>query len=179
MTRHSRRQARGTELKKPAESTGSWVYARNLSEEVYMEKHGVTDSKDMDIDDLPEADHPGVRELDMQAHGGMDTGKWVIPTPESEIDSLWDKIFQLVQIGELYMAKASTASSNNDGEYVAIVYTPNYLDEDDVWRVREVLRHACDVTKTIYYKPDLYTDLHIYSHNLDEHNVPRASRYQG
>jgi len=91
------------------------------------------------------------------------SGKWLLFEHEFDIDSTWIKIGKATIEGELGpSSKVSTAlSSSKSKRYVICVYTMDYLNLDDVNRVREKLREM-GFRKEINYKPDIYTDLGIY-----------------
>lgn len=93
---------------------------------------------------------------------GILIGKWLIYRNELEIDVLWSHIGKAVLKGKLGIsAKVSTAYSKSK-RYVICVYTYNYLDVEDVDKVRKGLS-ALGVKETLCYKPDIYTYLDIYS----------------
>lgn len=169
----------GTE--KPSEGKGGWIWHRGISEDQYYKRHELLRTEHMDMEDveeLPDSNDTQVFSLDMSALHSRSAGKWMIFRSPEEIDELWENIVKLINLGKLWKAKVSS-TPNEEGTHVAIVYTPNYLDEDDVWRVRDILRHVCGATETLYYKPDIYTDRHIYSDNKDEHSHDKAYRYKG
>ncbi len=82
----------------------------------------------------------------------------------------------------MFGAKVSTKwghAARGGDNYVIVVYTPNYLDVEDVFRVREVLRDRCGVESVLYYKPDLYTKKRIYADTARDLGLPGASRFSG
>ncbi|MGC9781337.1 MAG: DUF1917 domain-containing protein [Candidatus Heimdallarchaeota archaeon] len=102
-------------------------------------------------------------------------GKWILFISKKEIDSIWKKIATAVlssDLGSCESAKVATALQGKD-IYVICVYTNNYLDVKDVMNVREKLREL-GFNQTLYYKPDIYTHLGIYSKNPHV----KASRYK-
>ena len=102
-------------------------------------------------------------------------GKWLLFFPEKEVDSVWKKIATAVLRGELGScahAKVATALQKKEN-YLICVYTPNYLDGADVMVVRKKLREM-GFTQTLYYKPDIYTYLGIFTKNPHI----KASRYK-
>lgn len=103
-----------------------------------------------------------VEKLDELAQkSGILVGKWLIYRDKSGIDDVWKTIARGTFDGELgKSAKVSTAMQNNR-RYVICIYTENYLDLEDVMRVREKLK-LLGVTEKLCYKPDLYTYLGIY-----------------
>ena len=106
--------------------------------------------------------HLTVEKLDELARkSGIIIGKWLIYRNDSEVDDVWKRIAKSTFNGELGVsAKVSTAMQNNR-RYVICVYTSNYLDLEDVMRVREKLE-LLGFTEKLCYKPDIYTYLNIY-----------------
>ena len=162
-----------------------WIHARGDSQD-YSEAHEVLRPKDTTTNDLPESDNEAVRELDEEAvqHDSPTslTGKWNVFLKPAEIDGVWDCVTGLIKENEIYAAKVSTKygrEQENRDNHVIVVYTPNYFDEDDVFRVRELLRNKCGIEETLYYKPDIYTRKGIYADTAREMGLPGASRYSG
>ncbi|NIR49196.1 MAG: DUF1917 domain-containing protein, partial [Phycisphaerae bacterium] len=97
-------------------------------------------------------------------------------------DEVWGCVKLLVDEKEVFGAKVSTKwghAARGGDNYVIVVYTPNYLDVEDVFRVREVLRDRCGVESVLYYKPDLYTKKRIYADTARDLGLPGASRFSG
>ena len=69
----------------------------------------------------------------------------------------------------------SASPSGSSPEAVALnrLYTPNYVDTDDVHRVRE--HHG--VTEPFYYKPDIYTAKGIVADSVEEFGLEKPARY--
>lgn len=103
-----------------------------------------------------------VEKLDELAQkSGILVGKWLIYRSNSEIDDVWKIIARATFDGGLgRSAKVSTAMQKNR-RHVICVYTENYLDLENVMRVREKLR-LLGFTDRLCYKPDIYTYLGIY-----------------
>ena len=103
-------------------------------------------------------------------------GKWLVFLDSTKVDMMWFKVGEAVIRGELGLcAKVSTrkqAKIKKKDVYVICIYTDNYLDEADVMKVRDKLREL-GINWGIYYKPDIYTYLGIYSGTTKL----RASRY--
>ena len=94
-------------------------------------------------------------------------GKWLIFIPLQQIDTVWEKVKNAVEQGNLgYAAKVSTARKNPnavDSETKVIcVYTYDWTDESDVRRIREGLRKLGVISK-IPYKADRETHLGLYT----------------
>jgi len=106
-------------------------------------------------------------------------GKWLIFVPVALIDEVWAKIKFATEEGKLgKTAKVSTARPNPNSpspdKSVICVYTYDSTDQEDVWRVRQVLRDL-DVTWKIPYKTDEDTHCGRYKNRGDK----RISKYYG
>jgi len=98
---------------------------------------------------------------ELAVKSGIRVGKWLVYRVRSEIDVVWEIIARATIDGDLgTSAKVSTNRQGND-RHVICVYTADYLDLDDVNRVREKL-DALGFTERLCYKPDIYTYLGIY-----------------
>ncbi|WAI00326.1 putative phosphothreonine lyase domain-containing protein [Methanogenium organophilum] len=87
-------------------------------------------------------------------------GKWLIFLEPDQTDELWKKIRDATAAGELGIsAKVSTAKQNPDSRderMVIYVFTSDWEDEEDVMRIREMLRNL-GVTDRIGYKRNIET----------------------
>ena len=98
---------------------------------------------------------------DLAVKSGIKVGKWLVYRVRSEIDGVWEIIARATIDGDLgTSAKVSTKRQGND-RHVFCVYTADYLDLDDVNRVRDEL-DALGFTERLCYKPDIYTYLGIH-----------------
>jgi hypothetical protein len=85
------------------------------------------------------------------------SGKWLVFTSEDSINSVWALLRNATREGKLgYAAKTSTKLGYKGSDYVICVYTKDYRNEKDVFRVREELRKL-GITKRIPYKTDRAT----------------------
>jgi len=171
-----------TDKKRPSDSWESvWIHADENDREEYIERHGILHPEETTEEHLPDTDNNKVREIDLEALSiPLLSGKWNVFRSPSEVDSLWSDVVKRVEEGDVYQAKVSTARGRDEeggDEHVVVVYTPNYFDEEDVFRVRDVLRDECGVDERIYYKPDWYTANSIYRDTAEEMGLPGASRY--
>lgn len=104
---------------------------------------------------------------------GLVVGKWLIYQSAKTIDEAWKTVAASTFRNELgFDAKVSTANQP-DSEYVICAYTKNYLDSDDVKRVRGRLKDL-GFAERLFYKPDIYTYLKIYHRTFPG---VRASKY--
>jgi hypothetical protein len=115
---------------------------------------------------LPKAQHEiplNVEAIDKLAvRTGILVGKWLVYRPRDEIDSAWLTIARATFNKKLGIgAKVSTAERDK-ARHVICIYTRNYLDLDDIKRIRSLLRDM-GFTESLCYKPDIYTYLDIYS----------------
>ncbi|KAF1078971.1 putative phosphothreonine lyase domain-containg protein [Methanogenium sp. MK-MG] len=87
-------------------------------------------------------------------------GKWLIFLEPGHTDAIWKKIRDATAAGELGIStKVSTAKQNpesRDDRMDIYVYTRDWEDEEDVMRIREVLRDL-GVTDRIGYKRNIET----------------------
>ncbi|MBN1433088.1 MAG: DUF1917 domain-containing protein [Methanomicrobiaceae archaeon] len=87
-------------------------------------------------------------------------GKWLIFADKNEADELWTKIRDATVAGRLGIStKISTAKDNpesRDERMVIYVNTPDWEDEEEVMRVREVLKEL-GVDQRIGYKRNIET----------------------
>ncbi|GAB7016924.1 putative phosphothreonine lyase domain-containing protein [Methanogenium cariaci] len=87
-------------------------------------------------------------------------GKWLIFLEPGHADAIWKKIRDATAAGELGIStKVSTAKQSQesrDDRMVIYVYTRDWEDEEDVMRIREVLR-SLGVTDRIGYKRNIET----------------------
>ena len=86
------------------------------------------------------------------------SGKWLIFLSPETIDKYWLLIQQAVKNGELGdSAKVSTLYGRGTKKlHVICVYTYDYADKEDVFRIREKLRDL-GIKKPISYKADVDT----------------------
>jgi hypothetical protein len=82
------------------------------------------------------------------------SGKWLCFCPKKEIDAAWQQVKDATERGLLGpSSKVSTKLGEQGKDYVICVYTKNWKKEDDVMRVREVLRDL-GFEKPLPYKTD-------------------------
>lgn len=103
------------------------------------------------------------------------SGKWLIFVSVEMIDSLWEKIKKATQKGLLgETSKVSTAKKKPNvtdiNTRVICVFTYDYTDKKDVFRIREGLRQI-GITQKIPYKTDQLTKAkkHTTKNNIDEY----------
>lgn len=166
-----------------------WLRSRDahdsplIGDDGYFERHDVLRPADTSAEDLPPADSEAVRELDRKALAREKLiGKWQVTGTAAEIDARWPDVLADAADGVLWAAKAMTGFGFEElpyDEYLITVYTPNYVDTDDVYRVRERLRDEHGVTGELYYKPDLYTAEGMGPDNYEEWGLSMPARYRG
>lgn len=98
-------------------------------------------------------------------------GKWLIYCKPDDIDNTWHTIRKLTKQNKLgIQSKVSTAKSIISGEYdehVICVYTVDFKETVDVWRVRNEL-HKANITQPLRYKADIATISGIEEYEYDE-----------
>lgn len=156
-------------------SNKPWVYAENLSVRRFRTKN--QDDEEPELEDIPRfrlSEDKGsiiigsvsipltVENVDELAKKtSILVGKWLIYRDVSEINNAWKIIAKAVFNGELgTSAKVSTTWQGKE-RHVICAYTNDYLNIDDVKRVRERLRDL-GFKEKLCYKPDIYTYLSIY-----------------
>ena len=93
---------------------------------------------------------------------GVLGGKWLVYRSREEIDDVWLTIARATFNKTLGIgAKVSTAEEDESKRHVICIYTRNYLDLEDVKRVRGLLKDM-GFAESLCYKPDIYTYLNIY-----------------
>lgn len=94
--------------------------------------------------------------------GGSRTGKWMLFYDKSVLNEKWAAVKTLVEQDLLGgLAKCSTAKGNPNATStksgVIIVYTSNYLNQEEVYRVATILHEKMEYNGTMYYKTDEQT----------------------
>jgi len=149
--------------------------------EEYNRLNNVTSAQESDVGDIPEDTPKQIKALDERAlNEGKMVGKWMIFVSPDEINEIWADICELVDNKMFWLAKASTNWARKKKQYdkhAVFVYTPNYLDIDDIKRVRNVLREECGFTDDLQYKTDYYAHLGIYPDTISEWDVETEARY--
>jgi len=164
-----------------------WIRSRDVSEsdeiggDAYFDRHDVLRHEETTADDLPPAESEAVRELDEEALDERKfIGKWQLLGSRERIESLWPQLVEAAAAGTLWAVKAMTQTGFEElpyDEYMIVVYTPNYFDVDDVFRVRAYLHEEYDVTRELFYKPDMYTALGIVADSAAEFGLERPARF--
>jgi hypothetical protein len=153
-----------------------------IARDTYFPKHDVTRPAAVTENDLPPTDEDAVRELDHEVlEKKYTSGKWQITTSAEAVTDLWPDIVDDVSTETIWDAKAMTATGRKElpyDDYMIVVYTPNYFDKQDVDRVREYLRDSYSVTKTLLYKPDIYTRKGIVSDTAEDWGLSMPARYR-
>lgn len=119
------------------------------------------------------------RKVGTYPHSTPRVGKWMIFVPVQELDEVWAKIKSAVEEGKLgNQAKSATARPNanatDPNTKVICVYTYDGDDEEDVWKMRDVLREL-GIIRKIYWKADQATHNGLYT----VRGNTRVSRYGG
>lgn len=166
-----------------------WLRSRDVSDhpaiggDAYMVTHDVLPWSETTEAHLPATSSTAVRSIDQDAlEQESFIGKWQVRAPPARIDALWPQLIADAEAGIIWAAKAMTETGYEElpyDEYMITVYTPNYFDTDDVWRVRAHLEETHDVTRELYYKPDIYTAKGIVSSTAAEFGLERPARYVG
>ncbi|MFP4001886.1 MAG: putative phosphothreonine lyase domain-containing protein [Candidatus Natronoplasma sp.] len=148
----------------------------------YIEENQVSDPKTMDCEELDDYENPKVEEIDKSAvEDEYLSGKWEIAVSSEKVDQVWNDVKKLIEKNKIWGAQVNTrwiVDKRNDETHTIRVYTPNFLDEDDVLRVGKLLKKRCKIDKGITYKPDIYNALQIYSEEGEDMKLPKEIRYE-
>lgn len=109
----------------------------------------------------------------------LKAGKWVIFLNKKYVDRVWGIVKRATESNKLgLLAKAGTTLEariySDRDTYVICVYTADYTNEKDVWRVRRELKRL-GINKPIPYKRNVDTAAGRYWHNTES----TISRYYG
>jgi len=105
---------------------------------------------------------------------GMIEGKWLVYCSPDKVNDVWRIVASSMIRGELgFCIKVSTARKVAS-DHVVCVYTKNFIDLEDIMRVRKKLREL-GFTNRLFYKPDIYTRLNIYSNSFSDFAEHRYS----
>ncbi len=165
-----------------------WLSSRHVSDSSkiggngYFSEHGVTRPKHVQSEDLPPAANDAVRKIDHDALEEQKLiGKWQVTGSAEQIEKMWPEFVADAASGVIWAVKAMTTYGYNNlsmyDDYLFTVYTPNYFERHDVFRVREHLRDAHGVTHQLYYKPDIYTAKGVVADTAEEFGLAVPARY--
>lgn len=91
------------------------------------------------------------------------SGKWLIFADVEEVDTLWEKVVQLVCL-QRKRGFAKVSPNKDTDEHVICVYVDDVTNHEEVQELRAQLR-TIGVQKKIGFKLDAYTHLGIYARN--------------
>ncbi|XP_033102891.1 UPF0696 protein C11orf68 homolog isoform X2 [Anneissia japonica] len=100
----------------------------------------------------------------------LTSGKWMLFPKREDVDDLWSKIARATVTGALSdgatMAKVSPVGDDDTGAAYIAVYTPDYRDKAQIFKVEKEMRRI-GIKKQIKlkYKPDINTKSGVYSRN--------------
>lgn len=92
------------------------------------------------------------------------SGKWLIYKKTTQIDNLWKDISINCIKGFLGPSVKVSPKDNYNKQHVICVFTKNYLDKENVYKIRDNLKNIGVINK-ISYKPDIFTYFEIYRNN--------------
>ena len=177
-------------MQSPTEITDSetfWIRSRDVSDspdvasEEYYDTYAVSRPEHVTAEDLPPTDSNAVRAIDREALEQQKLiGKWQLTGSSEHIESLWPDLLADVEAQTLWAAKVMTQTGYEElpyDDYMIVVYTPNYFETHNVFRVREHLREVHDVSHTLYYKPDIYTAMGVVAETAEEFGLTAPARY--
>ncbi len=150
--------------------------------ENYLEENKVQDPEGMDKSELEGYENPKVKNIDERAlDDGYLSGKWEFSVLPENVDNIWDEIKTLIEEEQVWGAQVTTKwirKETDSNRHRIRVYTPNYLDKDDVLRVGKLLKNKCGIDEKISYKPDIYNILQVYSEEGEDMKLPKETRFK-
>ncbi len=151
--------------------------------ETYLSKNKVKHPDDAQVEDIPDDEDEEVRRIDKQAlEDDYLSGRWITYLRSERVDGVWKELNRLIEKDLVWGAKVTTdwlRDQRDAEEFTLMVYTPNYLDKGDVFRVRDLLKNECEVDDDLVYKPDIYGVLQIYTEDDGNFKLPKEERYRG
>ena len=148
----------------------------------YIEENNVERSYPQDKVESKNYDNEKVKKIDKRAiDDGYLSGKWEVKIDTKRIDDIWEIITKMVDENDIWGAQVTTnwiRQEKSIDPHMVRVYTPNYLDKNDVIRVGELVKKRCDIEKKIRYKPDIYNILQVYSDEGEINKLPKEIRYE-
>ena len=98
---------------------------------------------------------------------GRTTGKWMLFPSAEKVDAAWSVVARAVVAGELDCSAKVSPTVVSRGTHLICVYCDDFTDRRKVRRVLEKLRENEDtyVKDGAGFKPDIFTNLGIYSSN--------------
>ena len=103
---------------------------------------------------------------DLASKHRFTTGKWLFFVNTGEaVDNVWRKIAKAVYKGTIpsVSAKVSPITPGKPSHLICI-YNEDFTDTEEVMACERGIR-GLDLQYTMYYKPDIFTDLGIYASN--------------
>jgi len=94
-------------------------------------------------------------------------GKWLLYVKAEDIVTDWPKIRNAVIEGKLGSTAKISDAPDDRGSHVVCIYCPNFLDKDELLRVRRSISYNIGLYKTsvLRYKLDAFTYLNVYAKN--------------
>ena len=93
-------------------------------------------------------------------------GKWLFFVTAGEaVDNVWRKVAKAVYNGTIPSVSAKVSpTSPGKRSHLICVYNEDFTDREEVMACERGLR-SLDLPYNMHYKPDIFTDLNIYSSN--------------
>jgi hypothetical protein len=101
--------------------------------------------------------------IDSDTNTNDKIGKWMIYYKETEIDTKWTEVCNLVDQGHLSSVKTSTLLKKGDREeYVIIIYTNDYTNKKEILNIGKCIKENIGYDNEMYYKTNEQTSAAIY-----------------
>ncbi|ESZ97889.1 hypothetical protein SBOR_1765 [Sclerotinia borealis F-4128] len=162
---------RGHRLLEELTTLRNTIEKENAGKDLNIISHLVKKEKDIIVQKI----------LDTAIECRCTSGKWMIFCDSSEVNEVWAAIAKSTSTNSLGIA-AKVAPNDASGlsrtTHVICIYTENFSDKMDVYRVLKAIKELVLVNRTrtgaIHYKCDVYTHLELNSSN--QYNI-KASLY--
>jgi hypothetical protein len=155
-------------LSTTTDSSVSWIYVRNpAGDSATKESKADDDGLSKAWSSLCLSRNDAVSCTDLHALAveySVLGGKWMIFSNSASVDMDWSKVAEGVTSGILGIVADVSTKPDDSGMHVICVFTKNYLDMDDVKRVRQGLR-SLGFTKKLKYKPNAFTSCGVFAKN--------------
>jgi len=105
--------------------------------------------------------------IDLATKHNVLDGKWLLYVKAEDIEKDWPKIRNAIIEGKLGSTAKISDTPDERGSHVVCIYCPNFLDKDDLLRVRRSISNDVGMYKTsvLRFKLDAVTYLNLYAKN--------------
>eukprot|EP00984_Skeletonema_dohrnii_P020348 scaffold9889_cov96-Skeletonema_dohrnii-CCMP3373.AAC.2 len=154
-------------------SSGGWVWVKNPQYEkdpkARVDKEGNVAKMSSEWKRLVESNVKITHRhlIDLATKHNLLNGKWLLYVKAEDIEMDWPKIRNAIIEGKLGSTAKISDTPDERGSHVVCIYCPNFLDKDDLLRVRRSISNDVGMYKTsvLRFKLDAVTYLDLYAKN--------------